>query len=85
VARAIFASGSPLSVVENIYWQRAFAALRPAYQLPSRYQLTNVYLLKEHNKIDLECREYLLQAPSLAILCDGWTNVRYVVRLVLTL
>lgn len=33
---AIFASGAPLSLTENVYWQSAFNKIRPAYSLPSR-------------------------------------------------
>ncbi|RXG72428.1 hypothetical protein Avbf_00117, partial [Armadillidium vulgare] len=36
LARAIFASGCPLSLVENSYWRKAFEVLRPSYKLPSR-------------------------------------------------
>lgn len=36
LARAIFASGAPLSMTEHVFWQAAFKKLRPAYSLPSQ-------------------------------------------------
>ena len=85
VARAIFSSGCPLSLVENSYWQKAFAVLRPAYKIPSRYLLTNFYLEEEYGRIKCKCQEYLQKATSVAILCDGWTNIRYAVQYALAI
>ena len=77
MARAIFASGCPLSLVEDSYWKKAFEVLRPAYKLPSRFVLTNLYLEEEYKTLKGKCQEYLKKASSVAILCDGWTNIRY--------
>jgi len=77
VARAVFASGCPLSFTENQYWLKAFAVLRPSYKPPTRYRLTNVYLKEEYGQLQIKCREYLESANSVAVLCDGWTNVRF--------
>lgn len=79
VARAIFASGCPLNLVENSYWQKALEILRPAYKLPSRFLLSNVYLDREYDRIKCKCKDYVQKASSVAILCDGWTNIRYAV------
>ncbi|RXG69628.1 hypothetical protein Avbf_02688 [Armadillidium vulgare] len=76
LARAIFASGCPLSLVENSYWRKAFEVLRPSYKLPSRFHLTNKYLEEEYETIKRKCQEYLKLTTSVAILCDGWTNIR---------
>jgi len=37
LARAIYSSGTPLSIVENNHWQVFFRNPRPSFQLPSRY------------------------------------------------
>ncbi|KAL4107253.1 hypothetical protein QTP88_017633 [Uroleucon formosanum] len=62
LAKAIYASGSPLSLLDNIYWKKLFETLRPAYVLPSSYQLSNKLLdkialrgHKDYGKIDMEC------------------------------
>ncbi|RXG73712.1 hypothetical protein Avbf_02279, partial [Armadillidium vulgare] len=78
LARAIFASGCPLSLVENSYWRKAFEVLCPSYKVPSRFHLTNKYLEleEEYETIKRKCQEYLKQTTSVAILCDGWTNIK---------
>ncbi|KAL7637417.1 UNVERIFIED_CONTAM: hypothetical protein RMT77_012145 [Armadillidium vulgare] len=76
LARAIFDNGCPLSLVENSYWRKAFEVLHPSYKLPSRFHLTNKYLEEEYETIKRKCQEYLKLTTSVAILCDGWTNIR---------
>ena len=36
LARAMYASDTPFSIVENLHWQAFFKAIRPAYVVPSR-------------------------------------------------
>lgn len=76
LARAIYASGAPLSMTENVYWQAAMKKIRPAYSLPSRYKLSNTLLSAEYDRVRLAVDEELAAAPSLALMCDGWTNIR---------
>ena len=76
LARAIFASGAPLSLTENVYWQSAFNKIHPAYSLPSRYKLTNTLLHAEYTQVSITVNEEIATAQSLALICDGWSNVR---------
>jgi len=76
LARAIFASGTPLSIVENQYWIKLFSVLKPAFKLPSRHYLTGNLLEQEYNRIQMACKEHLRQTNSVGLLCDGWTNIR---------
>jgi len=76
LARAIFASGTPLSIVENPYWIKLFSVIRPAYKLTSRDHLTNDLLDQEYNAIQMRCEEHVRQTNSVGLLCDGWTNIR---------
>lgn len=41
LATAIYASGSPLMLSENIYWQKFLEFLRPAFKIPSRHDVSN--------------------------------------------
>jgi hypothetical protein len=77
LARAIFASGCPLSLMENFYWRKFLEAVRPAYQPPSRYRITGEFLQEEYKRISVKCKELLRTSSSVAIVCDGWTNIRY--------
>jgi len=68
LARAIYASGAPLSMTENVYWQAAMKKIRPAYSLPSRYKLSNTLLSAEYDRVRLAVDEELAAAPSLALM-----------------
>jgi len=52
-ARTIYASGAPLSMTENVYWQIAMKKIRPTYSLPSHYKLTNTLLDAEYDRVSL--------------------------------
>ncbi|KAH9635484.1 hypothetical protein HF086_015484 [Spodoptera exigua] len=42
--KAIFVTGSPLSIVEHPLWVRFFAELQPLYKLPSRKEISTTHL-----------------------------------------
>lgn len=50
-ARAVYTSGVPLSTMSNPIWKELFKRIRPAYKLPSLYQLTDPFLQVEYNKV----------------------------------
>lgn len=76
LARAIFASGAPLSVTENKHWKLLFAKMRPAYVPPSRYVVTSRLLDAEHARLHDKVSEKVASADTLALTCDGWSNCR---------
>ena len=76
LARAIFASGTPLTITENKYWKSLFAKMRPAYVPPSRYVLTGRLLDAEHARLHAAVSEKVASADTLALMCDGWSNCR---------
>jgi Protein of unknown function (DUF 659)/hAT family C-terminal dimerisation region/BED zinc finger len=76
IARAIYASGCPLSLTENEHWVKALRSLRPAYDPPSRYLLSNRLLEDEFNAVRKTVKGTIANAPCLSLLSDGWTNVR---------
>ena len=51
LARAIYASGSPLSLTSNVYWQRCFKVMRPAYTPPTRHALDTHLLEAEYVRV----------------------------------
>jgi hypothetical protein len=71
LARAIYASYTPLSITENPYWQEAFKLIRLSYKFPSRHSLTNNLLDAEYSRIMQE-----VEATCVPLLSDGWTNIR---------
>lgn len=75
LARAIFAIGAP-SIVENAYWSKFFKFMRPAFEIPTRYQLSVSLLLKEYEKINSLVEEQIAATESVALICDSWSNFR---------
>lgn len=76
LARAIYSSGTPFSITENTYWQEALKLLRPSYQLPSRHSLSKPLLESEYERVMESVQGKINEALCLALLTDGWTNVR---------
>lgn len=76
LSRAIFASRSPLSVVENSHWRTLFSFLRPAYKLPSRYMLSGQFLENEYKNVSALVAEAIAAADSVVLAVDGWSNIR---------
>lgn len=74
-AKAIFISGSPLSLVEHPLWIDFFQDLQPLFSLPSRKNLSTTLLDKVHAEIKTEVTECLNTTNYLHLQCDGWTNV----------
>jgi hypothetical protein len=75
-ARAIYSSGVALSIIENSYLKEHYKQLRPSYELPSRYRLSNPLLNKEYDKIQVKVAQKLAEADSLTLMSDGWTDIR---------
>ncbi|KAL5242659.1 hypothetical protein ACI65C_010069 [Semiaphis heraclei] len=75
LAKAIYASGSPLSLLDNIYWKKLFEKIRPAYVLPSSYQLSNKLLDSEVN--DERCEEDIIPSVKQCINNDTfWDRIK---------
>ncbi|KAL5237605.1 hypothetical protein ACI65C_005015 [Semiaphis heraclei] len=70
LAKAIYASGSPLSLLDNIYWKKLFEKIRPAYVLPSSYQLSNKLLDSEVNGIKCFVEKLIVGSHCLGLMCD---------------
>ena len=47
LTRAMYASGTPFCMVENSHWQAFFKAIRPAYIVPSRYEVSEYEKTRE--------------------------------------
>ena len=71
LARAIYASGTTLSIVEHPQWKIFFDRLRPALKLPSRFVVSNRLLNVEFNRISAIVAEEITNSQSLALTCDG--------------
>lgn len=78
MAKACYATGTPLSFTENMYFQEAFKKIRPCLRLPSRYQLSNNLLNSEYKRVEKIVNEKIMSANYTSVQLDGWTNIRLV-------
>lgn len=76
LARAIFVSGTPLSIVESPLWRDFLNRLRPSYTLPSRKMVSTTLLEKEYAAVKFSVDEQLKNSNVLHLQCDGWSNIR---------
>lgn len=76
LARAIFVSGTPLSIVESPLWRDFLNRLRPSYTLPSRKMVSTTLLDKEYAAVKFSVDEQLKNSNVLHLQCDGWSNIR---------
>ena len=77
LARAMHASGTPVCIVENSHWQAFFKAIRPAYVVPSRYEVSKPLLVSEYEKTREEMLIKVAESDAVAIMCDRWNNIRH--------
>lgn len=75
-AKAIFVSGTPLSIVEHPLWIQVFEKLQPNFKMPSRKALSTKYLEKVYKQMRLKLDEELNACNYLHLQCDGWSNLR---------
>lgn len=76
LAIAIFASGTPLSIVENKYWVAFFKSLRPCFKLPSRKVLSTTLLDQVYGEVRDTVFHKVQGAQKVTLIFDGWTNLR---------
>ena len=74
--RAVYCSSAPLSIVENDHWIDFFKKLKPNFNLPSRYELSNRLLSQEFARVEGRVEQRVATAPCLALQMDGWSNIR---------
>jgi hypothetical protein len=66
-------------MVDSSWWKRAFSTIRADFQLPTRDAIANSLLEKVYEDTATTARQLVAAAPSVALLCDGWSNVRYAI------
>lgn len=86
IARAIYASGTPLSIVENPFWLEFFHFLRPVWKIPTRYEVSTPLLQTEYERVYSKVNTTIASAESVAMMSDGWSNLKNepIINIVLT-
>lgn len=76
IAKAIYVTGTPLSLLEHELWQDVFRKLNPTYCPPSRRVLSSTLLNAEYTEMQSNVAEKLRGASVLHLAIDGWSNLR---------
>ncbi|KAJ3609043.1 hypothetical protein NHX12_023570 [Muraenolepis orangiensis] len=84
LARAVYATGSPLTLTDNVYWRRFFSVLRPAYCPPTRHAVSLHLLDCEFERVSGRVRRAVAEADCVALVCGGWAEPRDVVDYVVS-
>ena len=71
LARAVYATGSPLMLTDNVYWKRFLNVLQPAYTPPTTHALSTNLLDAEFNRVQVKVKQILEKADCIAIISDG--------------
>jgi hypothetical protein len=61
LARAVYATGSPLMLTGNVYWKRFLNFLRPAYTPPNRHALST-HLLDAEFRVLVKVKQIIEKA-----------------------
>ena len=62
-------------MVENPHWKSFFNAIRPAYDVPNRYKVSEPLLDCEYDKIKIETVATIAASDSVRLMCDGRSNI----------
>lgn len=76
LAKAVYATSSPLTLTDNIYWKRFFSVLRPAYCPPTRDALSSHLLDCEYDRVKSQVLEAIGKADCVTIISSGWLNIK---------
>lgn len=76
LAVLIYATGCPLSMVENPHWLGFWSKWKPSFKPPNRAQISNTLLRKVFNDTKATVSTMVAATPSIGLICDGWTNIR---------
>lgn len=77
LAKAIFASGSQLSMVEHRFWKDFFLFIRPSYALalPTTKTLSTTLLDYHYEEVKSDGEMAIAESGHLALQLDGWSNI----------
>jgi hypothetical protein len=75
LARPVYATGSPLMLTGNMYWERFLNVLRPAYTPPTRHDLYTHLMDAEFNRVQVKVKQIIEKSDYAAIISDVWLNV----------
>ena len=74
----MYATGTSFCIIKYSHWQAFFKVIKPAYIMPSKYEVSEPLLVSEYEKTREEMLIKVAESEAVAIMCDGWRNIRHV-------
>ncbi|XP_058803993.1 uncharacterized protein LOC131671525 [Phymastichus coffea] len=86
LAKAIYASNTPISIIDNDHWRTLLNTLSPAFQLPTQHQLSTTLLETTYESVKKSIDQKVRDAISLGLQCSYRSNARNegIIQFVLT-
>jgi hypothetical protein len=75
-ARMVYETNVPFSWVEHDAVKQFFEHIRPAFKLPSRWQLANTLLVLVHSLVHEGVKEKIAKTEWLTVTEDGWSRTQ---------
>lgn len=76
LAKAIYASNAPVSIIDNEHWRTLLNTLSPAFQLPTQQELTTSLLEKTYENVKKSVDQKVRDAISIGLQCSYRSNIR---------
>ncbi|OXU26685.1 hypothetical protein TSAR_012583 [Trichomalopsis sarcophagae] len=76
LAKAIYASNAPVSIVDNEHWRTLLNTLSPAFQLPTQHQLSTTLLEATYESVKKSVDQKVRDAISIGLQCSYRSNAR---------
>ncbi|XP_011494665.1 PREDICTED: uncharacterized protein LOC105359714 [Ceratosolen solmsi marchali] len=76
LAKAIYASNAPVSIVDNDHWRTLLNTLSPAFQLPTQQQLSTCLLERTYENVKKSVDQKVRDAVSIGLQCSYRSNAR---------
>jgi hypothetical protein len=73
-AEMLYVTNLPFSWAEQPIVKDFFKALRPSFELPTRYQLSNTYLFEAYNQVARRVMAALAAGSYITLTTDGWSR-----------
>lgn len=75
IARAVYSSAVPLSMLESQFWKKTFELIRPGYDPPNRHSLGGNLLTAEYQRVKMATMKKIQNANGLGLISDGWGDI----------
>ena len=74
IARLVYATNSPFTLVEHKEFKKLIEMLRPGYNPPSRLSVGDTLLDQVHDEVYTYCKEKV-EGKTVTMELDGWSNI----------